>query len=73
MKPEAPDLVPQSTANRILGKSRNFAATVINRGHVQPVEVYGEKWVSLAALRRWLGSPRTRRRRPPPDEVETGS
>lgn len=49
-----PDIVPQAMAGRVVGKDRAYVHTLLSRDHIRPVEVYGERWVSLTEIRVWM-------------------
>ena len=62
---QKPNLIPQSLAARVVGRSRQYVASLIKRNDVHPVEVYGEPWVFLSEVRRAIEKAPGRGGRPP--------
>ena len=47
----APDIVPQHLAAKECGISRNLVGVWIKRGKLATIPAYGERWVSIAAVK----------------------
>ena len=52
-----PDIVPQSLARDYFRLSRNTVNVWLARGKLDPVMVYGKKWVRLSDIRRFCHDP----------------
>lgn len=50
LKTFPPDIVPQATAARAIGCTRQNISNQIRKGKIQTIEIYGEKWVSISDL-----------------------
>ncbi len=51
-----PDIVPQHTAAKQCGLSRNLVGVWIKRRKLTTVAVYGERWVSITAVEQVIES-----------------